>query len=90
MAKLPKFKTIEEEAKFWDTHSFTDFADNYKEMKADRVADKKDSVITVKMPSSTKKALEIVAKKSHMAPSTLIRVWTSERLAEETKKYTGN
>ena len=90
MEKLPKFKTIEEEAKFWDTHSFTDFADNYKEMKTNRVADKKDSVITVKMPSATKEALSIIAKKSHVAPSTLIRMWTTEKLEEETRKYTNS
>ncbi len=88
MAKLPKFKTIEEEANFWDTHSFSDFADSYKEVKSDRVADKKDSVISVKIPTATKKALSIVAKKSHMAPSALIRMWTTEKLSEETRKYT--
>lgn len=26
-SKIPKFKTYEEEAKFWDTHSVTDFED---------------------------------------------------------------
>ncbi len=87
MKNLPKFRTIEEEAKFWDTHSFADFADNYKEVKSDRISDKKDTVITVKVPSATKKALYIVAKRSNVAPSTLIRMWTSERLEEETEKY---
>lgn len=32
-SKIPKFKNEEEEAKFWDTHSVTDFLDEFKPVK---------------------------------------------------------
>jgi hypothetical protein len=28
MAKIPKFKTLEEAAEFWDTHDFEDYVDD--------------------------------------------------------------
>jgi CopG antitoxin of type II toxin-antitoxin system len=28
--KIPKFKSKDEEAKFWDTHSFADYWDEFK------------------------------------------------------------
>ena len=32
MSKIPKFKTEEEEARFWDTHDSTQFLDQMKEV----------------------------------------------------------
>jgi len=34
MKKIPRFKTEEAEAKFWDEHSFTDFADGLEKTRA--------------------------------------------------------
>ena len=31
-SKIPKFKSIEEEASFWDTHSFVDFEDEMEDV----------------------------------------------------------
>ena len=32
MAKLPNFRTIEEEADFWETHSLTDYLDELEDV----------------------------------------------------------
>ncbi|MSP12019.1 MAG: hypothetical protein EXR62_03570 [Chloroflexi bacterium] len=32
VSRIPTFKTIEEEAEFWDTHSITDFLDELEEV----------------------------------------------------------
>jgi hypothetical protein len=31
-SKIPKFKSVEEEAKYWDTHSFADYWDEFKSL----------------------------------------------------------
>jgi hypothetical protein len=43
MAKLPKFKSIREEARFWDTHDVTDYLSELKpvELVFDPSAEKK-------------------------------------------------
>lgn len=33
MSKIPKFKSEEEEVKFWDEHELTEFLDEFKEVK---------------------------------------------------------
>ena len=32
MSKIPKFKSEEEEAKFWDTHDLTNYLDEFEEV----------------------------------------------------------
>ena len=32
-SRIPEFKTIEEEAEFWDTHDTTDYEDEFKPVK---------------------------------------------------------
>lgn len=32
-SRIPEFKSIQEEAEFWDTHSFTDYMDAFRPIK---------------------------------------------------------
>lgn len=71
--KVPAFHSYEEEANFWDTHSFVDLSllDAYKP--------KKESLI-LRVNKDMKRKLEKVAKKKKVSVSTLSRIWLSERL----------
>ena len=79
--RIPKFKNYEEEAGFWDTHSFADYWDQFKDV--DLVVNlqqpKKESLI-LRVNREMKKKLEKVAKKKKVSVSTLSRIWLTERL----------
>ncbi|MEK7498226.1 MAG: CopG family antitoxin [Patescibacteria group bacterium] len=80
--KLPKFKNYDEEAKFWDTHSVTDYG---------KVIDPKDvrvkkpikMTFTVRLDRQTVTKLDEVADEKGIGPATLARMWLLEKLKEE-------
>ena len=45
-SRIPEFKTIEEEAEFWDSHDLADYWDEFKPIKA-RFADKLFDRVTI-------------------------------------------
>jgi predicted DNA binding CopG/RHH family protein len=80
--KIPKFKSLEEEAKFWDTHDTSDYIDRSKKIK---VTFKKTStkVINIRMNIEDLSALRTMAQGKGLGPTTLARMWVKERLEEE-------
>ncbi|MDQ2806991.1 MAG: BrnA antitoxin family protein [Chloroflexota bacterium] len=50
MAKLPAFKSIEEESEFWDTHDATDYVEETVEVDICFVDARPDLPITVRLP----------------------------------------
>ena len=84
-SRIPTFKTIEEEAEFWDTHSTTEFEDEFEEVKdvqfvVSRGRPKK--AITVRVDEETLATLTKEATQKGIGPSTLVRMWILERLKE--------
>ena len=91
--KLPHFKTREEEAKFWDTHSMTDYLDELEP--ADRVftlapalAEKireraKTRAISLRLPQWEIDGAKRVAKKKGVGYQVLISAWIAEALRRE-------
>ena len=89
-SQIPRFKTIEEEAEFWDTHSTTDFEDEFEEVSdvqfvVTRAKPKK--AITVRLDPETAAALAEQAQAKGIGPSTLARMWILERLREQKRKH---
>lgn len=70
--KVPKFKTIEEIANFWDTHSTADYPDFWKPVY--------EEIIT--LDEDTVKAVKKVAKKKGLRTETAARMLIRERLSE--------
>lgn len=83
MAKtpIPKFKSSEEEAEFWDVHDATD----YFTFKRHRV--KLTRGITVRLDDQTLAAIERRAQEQGIGPSTLVRVWLRERVSKNPKRH---
>ncbi|SRR6266540_7451462 len=80
-SRIPTFKTVEEEAAFWDTHSFTEFEDELEEATDVKfVAYQPKNAITVKLGQDTLIALTEQAKAKGVDPSTLARMWILEHL----------
>ncbi|MBI5358605.1 hypothetical protein HZB69_03215 [Candidatus Amesbacteria bacterium] len=79
--KIPQFKTYEEEANFWDTHSFTDFPGEFKPVKVVFKLNKpKDESLTVRLQANLKIKLIEVANQAGVNASTLARMWIVEKL----------
>lgn len=79
--KIPAFKSYKEEANFWDTHSFTDFEDEFEDVDIVFDLDKpKEETLIVRLQKSLKDKLEKLAKRKGVSLSTLARILLTERL----------
>ncbi len=79
MSKIPQFKTREEEAKWWETHSFADYQDEFKTVKA-RFAKNLSEGIHVRLDPDTLETLRKKTNKKGIGPTTLVRMWIMEQL----------
>ena len=82
-SKLPDFDkmTYKEEAHFWDTHEFTEFEDEFKDVEI--VFDLKkprEETLVVRLQKEFKERLENIARSKGLNVSTLARMWLLEKL----------
>ena len=78
-SRIPKFKNIQEEAEFWDTHDTTDYEDEFKPVKV-KFAKNLSQGITVRFDKTTLANLRSQARQKGVGPTTLIRMWVLEHL----------
>ena len=87
--KKPKpikpFKSLDEEAHFWDTHDFSAVFANSKISlsKLPRIEEDKEAIMTIRVEKSLKKAIEKVARGKGINPTTISRMWIIEGLKKE-------
>lgn len=80
-SRIPPFKTVEEEAAFWDTHDSTEFEDEFEDVTDVMfVKSRPTKGITVRLDGETLAQLAQQAQEKGVAPSTLARLWIVERL----------
>ena len=86
--KMPKFKSIKEEAKFWDTHDITDYLDTMEPVKLEfnPKTTKKES-LTIRVQSGLRKKIEAQAQQYGINLSTLIRIWLIDKLKAKQKPF---
>ncbi len=79
---IKPFKTIDEEAKFWDTHDLSALIKDpsLNLSKLPPIESEKSEVITVRLQPSIKKRLSNLARSKGINISTLSRMWLIERL----------
>lgn len=82
--KIPKFKSYEEEADFWDTHSPLDYG-IWKEVKIE-VAKPLAHILGVRLDARTIDKLTELGGEMGIGPSTLVRIWVMEKLKTYSKK----
>lgn len=84
MKKIPRFKNIQEEAAFWDSHSITDYWETMEPVTVQFIpAEKKIDSMTIRLEPELKKRLGIIAQKSRLSLSTIARLWLIDRLHTE-------
>lgn len=81
--KFPDFNkmSLEEEAKWWDTHDLGEFWDDLKDV--DIVVDlqkPKEETLVVRLQKDIKSKLEIIAKSKGLNVSALARMWLVEKM----------
>ena len=80
-SRIPTFKTIEEEAAFWDTHSSDEFADELTPVEDVRfVKAPFNKALTVRFDEDTFEELSREAREKGIGPSTLARMVILEHL----------
>ncbi len=83
MGKIPKFKSDQEAAQFWDTHSLIEFEDDLELVKEKVFVKPEKQVMTIRVDKKLANALKIIAREKGINYSTLARMWLIERLKKE-------
>lgn len=83
--RIPKFRSLEEERAFWDTHSVTDFMDELKPAKIEFARPKK-RLVSIRLESAQIDSLKAIASRKGLGYLTLIRFWIAEHLSREGRR----
>lgn len=87
--KIPKFKSVEEEQKFWQKADTTEYFDTSKPIDFD-FSDLKPStkVVTLRIPEHMFLSLKTAANKRDVPYQSLMKVFLAEKLQQEFKHPT--
>ena len=81
--KIPRFKDMKEEAKFWDKNDISDFLPEMKKVKmVYKKKANKEEMVVVRVQTDIKNRLEKVADSQGLALSTMLRMWFIDRLKQ--------
>ena len=78
-SRIPEFKSIEEEAEFWDTHDTTDYEEEFRPIKV-RFAKNLSHGLTIRLDPETLEKVRREAREKGIGPTTLVRMWVLEHL----------
>ena len=84
-SRIPKFKSYEEEANWWDTHDTTEFEDEFKPVKLE-VVKPLIHILGVRLDAKTIDQLSEIGSELGIGPSTLVRMWVLEKLKTSSRR----
>ncbi len=79
--KIPDFKTLEEAADYWDTHSFADHLEDTEPVEIEVYLDKHRIFLEIDPDISEK--LKKIAQKKGQSYDKLINSWIREKIVQE-------
>jgi predicted DNA binding CopG/RHH family protein len=79
-SKIPQTDSIEELAKFWDTHDVTEFEGELEEVTEPVFEQKTETTVTIQLHSREAEALRQMAQSKGLPQTTLLRAWVLEKL----------
>ena len=89
MPKVPKFKTLEEEAEFWDTHSLAEYWDELESVEGPLIdARPPKKLVSIRFDEALIAAAKRIARGKGIGYQTLLRMWAYEGLARELRART--
>ena len=77
--RIPQTDSIEELARFWDTHDLTDFENQLEEVT--ELVFERESVVRIHLQAKEADAVKRIAESQGVADAELIRQWVLERIA---------
>ena len=83
MGKIPRFKSDQEAAEFWDTHSVKEFEDDLEPLKEKIFIKPEKQVMTIRVDKKLVNAMKAIARERGINYSTLARMWLIERIKKE-------
>jgi predicted DNA binding CopG/RHH family protein len=84
-SRIPEFKSYEEEAQWWDTHSVADYPEEFKTVELE-VDKNLFHTLSIRLDAETLSKVRKEAQKKGLGATTLIRMWVREQLEELEKK----
>jgi len=78
--KIPQTDSIEELARFWDSHDLTEFEDQLEEVTESVFERRLEAVITLHLQPQEIAAVKRAAQARGIAEATLLREWVLEKL----------
>lgn len=84
--RIPVTDSIEELAKFWDTHDLTDFEDQMKEVGPPVFERRKENTVAVALSRKEAEELRRIAEAEGVKETKLVQAWVRERLRSSLKK----
>ena len=80
--RIPQTDSIEELARFWDTHDLTDFEDELEEVSEAVFERQEGMVVTIRLRPEEAEAIQDIARSKDIEQTTLIRQWVLEKIHE--------
>ena len=82
MKKIPKFKTDEDAARFWESHRFQDYYRYTKESGINFVR-RANRTVAVRLDPDDIKSVKRIAERKGLSYTSLLRMWIKEHLNKE-------
>lgn len=80
--KLPQTDSIDELARFWDTHDLTEFEDQLEEVAEPVFQRSSEAAMVLRLEPQDMDAVKRIAKARGIAQGDLLRQWVLERLRD--------
>jgi hypothetical protein len=84
--RLPKTDSIEELAKFWDTHDLTDFEKDLEEAAEPIFVRAKGTSLSVDLQPTEAQHLKRIARSKGVKEATVVRQWITDRLHQASRR----
>jgi CopG antitoxin of type II toxin-antitoxin system len=78
--RIPDTDSIEELARFWDTHDLTDFDDQLEEVRTPIFARRKEATVAIALTRKEAATLKRLAEREGVKEAKLVRNWVREKL----------
>lgn len=88
--RIPDTDSIEELAKFWDTHDLTDFEVQLEEVRRPVFKRLKESTVAIDLTPEEAKDLKRLADSEGTQEATLVRTWIRQMLRESSLRKPPN
>jgi predicted DNA binding CopG/RHH family protein len=84
-AKIPRFKTYEEEAQWWDAHDVTDI-EGLELVGEEILLKPRRQIVSIRLERKLVEILKRLAARQGVGHTTLVRMWVVEKLRELAKQ----